>query len=252
LQKSSSDFGNLGGTPSNPELLDWLASEFVRRGYSMKQMNRLIVTSDTYKLASDVDQAVAGADIQADPSNTFLWHYPLQRLEAEPIWDSILAAAGTLDLTVGGPSFDVAPAAGRRGGRGMQSADSRANRRAAYMIRGFSSSRDVLPVFLQAFDVDDGRVPCPMRTQTVTAPQALFMMNSGEIDRACAKFAERLNKESNGALDAAVNLAYRTTLARPPSQAEARRALSFLENDPAKLKGFAWMLFNLDEFIYAR
>ena len=62
------------------------------------------------------------------------------------------------------------------------------------MIRGYSTSRDVVPNFLQAFDVDDGRVPCPMRTQTVTAPQALFLMNSEEIDKASAKFAERLQE----------------------------------------------------------
>ena len=71
------------------------------------------------------------------------------------------------------------------------------------------------PNFLQAFDVDDGRAPCPMRTQTVTAPQALFMMNSDEIESASAKFAERLQKESGGDLKAAVDLGYRLTLGRP-------------------------------------
>ena len=74
----------------------------------MKEMHRLIVTSDTYKLASEADPAAAdGQHARSIPSDTYLWHFRLQRLEAEPIWDSILAAAGNLDLTVGGPSFDI-------------------------------------------------------------------------------------------------------------------------------------------------
>src|SRR5204862_4246680 len=131
-----------------------------------------------------------------------------------PIWDSILSSAGTLDLKVGGASFDVAaPDTPRRGaaggGRGNAAPAAPPNRRAAYMIRGFSTSRDVVPNFLQAFDVDDGRLPCPMRTQTVTAPQGLFMMNSDEIDRAATKFAQRLQKEAPNDLRAEIDLAYR-------------------------------------------
>src|SRR5262249_2137820 len=80
LQKSASDFGTLGGTPSHPALLDWLASEFVARKFSMKQMTRLMVTSDTYKLASDADPAGMAASIKADPQDTWLWRYRVQRL----------------------------------------------------------------------------------------------------------------------------------------------------------------------------
>src|SRR6185312_10550786 len=130
--------------------------------------------------------------------------------------------------------------------------DRRVNRRAEYMIRGYSTNRDVVPVFLQAFDVDDGRVPCPIRTQTVTAPQALFMMNSPEIERATIAFAERLKKESNGDLNRAIDLAYRYALCRPPTGTERDDALQYLQNDPARLKNFAWLMFNLDEFIYVR
>ena len=254
LQKNSSDFGKLSGPPSNPNLLNWLASEFVDRGFSMKQMNRLIVTSDVYKLASKADSALVAAN-SADPANANLWHYRLERLEAEPIWDSIMAAAGTLDTAVGGPSFDVGGGGGRRGGgggRGMATAIAGMNRRAAYMIRGFSTSQDIVPVFLQAFDVDDGRVPCPLRTQTVTAPQGLFMMNSTDIDKASTTFAERIKKESAGDITKAVDLAYRLTLSRQPTAPEAERSLAYIGNDPARLKNFAWVMFNLDEFIYVR
>jgi Protein of unknown function (DUF1553)/Protein of unknown function (DUF1549) len=251
LHKTPNDFGKLSGDPANPRLLDWLASEFVRRKFSMREMHRLIVTSDAYKRASEVSPDMFQANRKADPTNAFYWRFPLQRLEAEPIWDSILTAAGNLDLTVGGSSFDVGGGGkGRRFGGG--SSGGATNRRAAYMIRGYSTSRDVVPTFLQAFDVDDGRAPCPLRTQTVTAPQALFLMNSDAIDQACVRFAARLRKESGGNLHTAIDLGYRIALARLPSPAEMERSLAYLENDPARLKGFAWLLFNLDEFIYVR
>lgn len=253
LQRSPSDFGKLGGVPVNRPLLDWLAAEFVKRRFSMKEMHRLLVTSETYQLASEVDPAQASLQHEADPENTSLWHFRLRRLEAEPIWDAILTAAGTLDSRVGGPSFDLGNSAGRRGGaRAVPRVDPRSYRRATYMIRGYSTSRDVVPNFLQAFDVDDGRVPCPLRTQTVTAPQALFLMNGAVIDQACTQFADRLRKESGGDLDAAVDLAYRITLTRLPSPAEKSHARAYLGNDPARLKGLAWLMFNLDEFLYVR
>jgi hypothetical protein len=250
LHAAPSDFGNLAGPPAHPELLDWLAAEFVKSGFRMKAMHRLIVTSQAYQRASSAEPDLAAANRKADPANRSLWHFPLRRLEAEPLWDSIFTAAGTLDLSVGGPSFDVRPAPGRRGGRGSPRAAGPGNRRAAYMIRGYSTSRDVVPHFLQAFDVEDGRAPCPLRTRTVTAPQALFLMNSEPIDQATAQLAERLRRESGGALPAAVELAYRLTLARPPTPHEAERALAYLGDDPARLKGLAWLLFNLDEFLY--
>ena len=253
LQKTSSDFGNLGGKPVNPALLDWLAAEFVARHFSMKEMNRLIVTSEAYKRSSAIDPALQTSNAKIDPADDYLWAFRLQRLEAEPIWDSILASAGTLDLAVGGPSFDINPE--RPPGKGAAAPPVEtgpANRRGAYIIRGFSTSRDVVPNFLQSFDVDDGRLPCPLRTRTVTAPQGLFFMNSDQIEKASAKLAERLQKESGGDLAAEVDLGYRIVVSRPPSPAEKDEALTYLHNDPERLKGFAWLLFNLDEFTFVR
>lgn len=234
LQKNPSDFGTLGGTPSNPELLDWLASEFIARKFSMKAMHRLIVTSDAYQRSSDGRNE---ANRKADPANTCLWHYPLRRLDAETVWDSIHHAAGTLDLKLGGKSFDPKTDAPRRG---------------AYMIRGYANDHEVVPAFLQAFDVDDGRAPCPMRTHTVTAPQALFLMNSDVIDVASTKFADHLLKLAGNDLKAAVDVGYRMALSRLPSDTERERALKYLQNDPARLRGLAWLLFNLDEFVFVR
>ncbi|MHC5539107.1 DUF1549 and DUF1553 domain-containing protein [Singulisphaera rosea] len=242
LHKSPSDFGTLAEPPINPKLLDWLAAEFVARGFRMKEMHRLIVTSAVYKLASEVDPSRSTSERGADPENTRLWHFRLRRLEAEPIWDSVFSAAKDLDLTVGGPSFEFGA---QRGGKGP-------NRRGAFMIRGYSTNRDVVPTFLQAFDVDDGRAPCPVRTRTVTAPQALFLMNSEVVDGAAEKFAERLKQESGGDLGAAIDLGYRVAVARPPSDSERRVARSYLQGDSGRLKGFAWLLFNLDEFLYVR
>ncbi len=253
LQKSTSDFGESGGAPTQPALLDWLASEFVRLGFSMKQMHRLLVTSDAYKRES-----VAGAEFAEsegiDPGNTALWHFRLQRLEAEPIWDSMHAAVGDLDLKVGGPSFDPTSGGGgrRRRSESSDGENVKLKRRGVYMVRGYSASREVTPNFLQAFDVDDGRAPCPLRAQTVTAPQALFLMNSSDVDNACAELAARLRKETGGNLPSAVDLAYRVVLSRPPSTTEKTDALAYLENDGARLNRLSWLLFNLDEFIYVR
>lgn len=250
LHATPSDFGNLGGPPAQPELLDWLADEFVKSGFRMKRMHKLILTSQAYQRASALDPESGDANQKIDPANQYLWHFPLRRLEAEPLWDSIFTAAGTLDVSVGGPSFDIRPAQGRRRIQGSPRFAGASNRRAAYMVRGYSTSQDVVPHFLQAFDVEDGRAPCPMRTQTVTAPQALFLMNSEPIDRAATQLAERLRRESAGSLTAAVQLAYRLTVARAPSPRETSKALEYLGDDPSRLRGLAWLLFNLDEFLY--
>jgi hypothetical protein len=251
LHRSPSDYGLLGGRPAHQPLLDWLASEFIARNYSMKAMHKLMLTSNVYKLASSGAKEMMSRNLAVDPSNRFLWSFRLQRLDAEAIWDTILTAAGDLDTTLGGPSFDIESRAPRgRGGAAI--ADAKMNRRGAYIVRGFSTSRDIVPNFLQSFDVDDGRAPCPVRTQTVTAPQGLFLMNSPQIEKASTMFADRLNKESAGDIGKAVELGYRIALSRPPSPAEKDHALTYVGNDSNRLKNLAWLIFNLDEFIYVQ
>ncbi|MDQ1473171.1 MAG: hypothetical protein QOJ99_4651, partial [Bryobacterales bacterium] len=255
LQRTTSDFGVLGGSPSNQKLLDYLASEFVAHNYSMKWLHRLIVSSDTYQLSSKVDPELQAANEKLDARNTFLWHFRLQRMEAESIWDSVLSASNDIDLSVGGKSFQLRPPDPRRGGaggRGGGNFDSRTNRRGAYMVRGYAANADVMPNFLLTFNVDDGRTPCPIRTQTVTAPQALFSMNDDLIESESSKFADRVVKESAGDLSKAVKLAYLSALGREPSGAELDRSLTYVNGDASRMKGFAWLLLNLDEFIYVR
>ena len=199
---------------------------------------------------------------KADPNDTYLWHFRLQRLEAEPVWDSILYASGDLDLSVGGKSFELAdekPEKIDKTAKPKKQAphaddqfDSHTNRRGIYMARGYIPSRDVMPNFLLAFDADDGRTPCPLRGQTVTAPQALFMMNNEMVEKESARLAARVLKQSSGNLSLAVNLAYREALGRKPTGTELDQALTYIKSDPARVKGFAWLLFNLDEFVYVR
>jgi Protein of unknown function (DUF1553)/Protein of unknown function (DUF1549) len=260
LQANPSDFGLLGGRPSNPQLLDWLAAEFVAKGFSMKAINKEMVMSEAYRMASVADPAIAAKDRAIDSADQTLWQFPLLRLDAETIWDSIFSAAEGLDLKVGGKSFQVPGegGGGRGGGAAVQNADMEDTpatpklRRGVYIQRGYHQSQDVMPNFLLAFDVDDGRTACPERTRTVTAPQSLFLMNDKIVTDAAAKFADRLRKESDGNLPQAIDLGYRIALARPPSSKEKDAALSYVNGDAAQLKGFTWLLFNLDEFSYAR
>jgi hypothetical protein len=251
LERVTSDFGMLGGKPSNPKLLDYLAAEFVAHHYDMKWLHRLIVTSDTYQLSSKQELT---KNRGIDPRDTYLWHFRLQRLEAEPIWDAIHYASGDLNLAVGGKSFQLAaPDAKQKIFLPKEDvADARTNRRGAYLTRGYIPSTDVMNNFLTSFDVDDGRTPCPIRTQTVTAPQALFTMNSDLVEAESEKLAAVVLKETSGDLQAAATAAYRRTLGRKPSASELDYALTYIGNDPARMKELAWLLFNLDEFIYVK
>jgi hypothetical protein len=254
LQRVTSDFGLLGGKPSNPKLLDFLASEFVAHHYDMKWLHRLIVTSDTYRLASKTDPAQLTRNLNIDARNTYLWHFRLQRLEAEPIWDAIHYASNDLNLAVGGKSFQLTvPDKKQRIFLPKENVtDARTDRRGVYLTRGYIPSTDVMNNFLTSFDVDDGRTPCPIRTQTVTAPQALFTMNNDLVEKESEKLAGLVLKEASGDLHAAVAAAYQRTLARKPTSSELDYALTYIENDPARMKELAWLLFNLDEFLYVK
>ncbi len=254
LQRVTSDFGALGGKPSNQKLLDYLASEFVSHNYSMKWLHRLIVTSDVYQLSSKTEPQQLTKNIAADARNSYLWHFRLQRLEAEPIWDTVHYVSDDLNLAVGGKSFQLTVADKKQTIflPKDEVTDSRINRRGVYMTRGYIPSTDVMNNFLTSFDVDDGRTPCPIRTQTVTAPQALFTMNNDLVEKESVKLADVVLKDNSGDVHAAVISAYQRALGRKPSGSELDYALTYIEKDPARMKDLAWLLFNLDEFIYVR
>jgi hypothetical protein len=198
---SPSDFGVMGERPTHPELLDWLANEFVQRGWSMKQMHRLIMTSAVYQESSDFRKDAA----EADPDNRLLWAFRRERLESESIRDASLAVAGTLNLKAGGPSvFPELPEGmtAPRGGWKVSNLEDR-NRRSVYI---FVKRNSRYPM-MEAFDMPDTHESCPRREVTTTAPQALTMLNDRVVLEWARAFAARALADKDP-VDRAFRLAY--------------------------------------------
>jgi hypothetical protein len=168
LVRTPSNFGKLGDRPSHPDLLDWLAVEFVERGWSMKSIHRLVMTSRAYQMASD--DIAANAAI--DPENRFLWRMPRQRVEAETIRDLILATAGTLDRTLGGPCVfpyinpDLFQSSTRRTWRGQPDSDPSTWRRSLYVF----SKRSIRYPLFETFDQPNLVNSCDRRNRSTIAP----------------------------------------------------------------------------------
>jgi hypothetical protein len=184
---SLNDFGQMGERPTHPELLDWLASTFMKDGWSIKKMHRLIMLSATYQMDSRGDSATNTA---IDPQNRYLWRMNRRRLEAEVIWDSIHSVAGTLNLKMGGRP--VVPPLGPDEGAPaywIVSADpAEHTRRGLYILqrRNFR-----FPMF-DVFDLPINAVSAPSRDVTTVAPQALWLLNNGTVSRQTAAFAARI------------------------------------------------------------
>jgi hypothetical protein len=213
-----SDFGIMGERPTHPELLDWLSTEFVRQGWSIKRMHRLIMSSAAYQQASDYRKDAAAID----SGNRLLWAFPRQRLDSEVIRDSSLAVAGVLNLRVGGPSVypelpEGMPAP--RGGWKVSSPEER-NRRSVYI---FVKRNSRYPM-MEAFDMPDTHESCPRREVTTTAPQALAMLNDRVVLDWARAFAGRA-LAAKDPVDAAFSLAY----SRPPDGWEKDSVATFLE-----------------------
>ncbi|MFO0926683.1 MAG: DUF1553 domain-containing protein [Gemmataceae bacterium] len=187
LVDSPGDFGTLGQRPSHPELLDWLASELVRTGWSVKQIHRLLVTSTAYRQSS---KRVPAHDI--DNSNTLLARYPVRRLEAEAVRDRILAATGRLDRRPGGP-----PVAGSEDAVGQVNAPDDQPRRSLYL-----QAKRTRPIaFLAAFDAPVGELCCDRRVSSTVAPQALMLMNSDFVLQQAGHLARRVLAETPADFD---------------------------------------------------
>jgi hypothetical protein len=261
---TASDFGAMGEEPANPQLLDWLASEFVSRSWSWKTLQRTIVTSAAYRRAGWFD---AGAD-RLDPGNTKHWRYAPRRLEAEPIRDSVLAVSGELGDSMYGPSIlppiDAAVLSGQSvPGKGWKASDVRAAaRRSIYVY-----IKRTLPVpELEVMDAPDSAEPCAQRVTTTTAPQALTMLNGTFWHEQAAHFAARLAREAGPDPAAQVDCAFRLAYARPPAPEEKDEALEFLSAHAARiakrpqteqaadapaesLRAFCLVLLNSNEFL---
>jgi hypothetical protein len=235
-----SDFGAMGEKPTHPELLDWLATEFMGgeksgnseiRPWSLKSMHRLMVTSSTYRQSAAYDPKAA----RLDPENRLLWRYSRRRLEGEAIRDAMLAVSGELNLKMGGPSiFPQLPTGITTRGNWQDTKDPRErNRRSIYVF----VKRNLRYPFFAAFDMPDTHEPCGRRLVTTTAPQALFLLNDAFALQAAQDFAERLLKEAGTDRNAQVSLAYRLAFSRLPDAAERERAVAFLERQSRAIPG---------------
>ena len=285
------DFGLMGERPSHPDLLDWLADEFVRAGWSLKHVHRLIMLSSTYRQgagpaastllatqgASDADAGVRAAS-KVDPFNKLLWRFPSRRHDGEAVRDAGLAVAGLLNRRVGGPSvFPPLPEGMPKppGDWGADTAPSRHRRRSVYV---FVQRNSPYPM-LDAFDFPDTHESCAARNRTVTAPQALALLNGEEPAAWARSFAGRVLGLAGGNPSDQVAAAYRIAYSRSPDPAERDMAMTFLEShsnllaedrdqdgeasvpDPlppgvsreraAALVDFCLMLLNSNEFAYA-
>jgi len=218
-----SDFGNMGERPTHPQLLDWLASEFVRRGRSMKAMHRLMVTSNTYRQSSGYNEAAAKVDLQ----NKLLWHFPRQRLEGEVIRDSELAVAGLLNSKMGGPSVfpELPPGMETRGGWKVSEDPAERNRRSIYIF----VRRNTRYPMLESLDMPDTHESCGRRNMTTTAPQALTLLNSKLSLEWAQAFAARVILTAGSAASQQVEAAYRLAYSRRPDAEELQSALGFLD-----------------------
>jgi hypothetical protein len=244
---SPSDFGTMGQEPTHPELLDWLATELVARGWSLKALHRLMVNSATYRQSSRPNPTA----LAADPENTLLWRHDRRRLDGEAIRDTLLAVSGQLNPAMGGPCiFPELPAElGKLSGKGIawpvsDHAQDRRRRSLYVFIR-----RNLRYPFFEAFDRPDTNASCPRRAVTTIAPQALTLLNSGLANESARAMADRVRREAGPGPDVQVDRAYRLAFARPPDREERRLATEFL-GDGRELAPFCRALLNTNEFLY--
>jgi hypothetical protein len=277
LVKTASDFGFNGDRPSHPELLDWLATEFVSRGWSLKSMHRLIMTSNTYRQSSRWNPAAA----KVDPENRLLWRVSPRRLEAEVIRDALLAVSGQLNREMGGPGVypRIDPAVIGTGSTNKWPVDAREGpttwRRSIYIFQ----KRSVVLPLLEVFDCPDSTVSSAARPTSTIAPQALALLNNEFVLEQARFFAQRVLDESGLSPRDQVRRAYQLALGRSPSTRELRWSIEFLARQteghtlsgrsnntesgwslmnvkkpsPASflaLADFCHVLFNMNEFLY--
>ncbi len=248
ITATPNDFGRQGEAPVNQALLDWLAAEFVSRNWSIKAMHRLIMNSETYQRASRFSNA---ANARIDPENRYLWKANRRRLEGELLWDSMHAAAGSLNPKLGGKP--VAPPLAADELSGLASAwqwpvngdPAEHRRRGLYLLvrRTFP-----FPMF-EAFDAPTNAVSCPRRDVSSVAPQALWFLNNRVAHEQAAAFAARVRQQAGGVPAGQADAAWRLALGRAPSRQEAEEGARMIED--LSLEKFCLSLFNLNEFAFA-
>lgn len=221
LVASADNFGLLGEKPSHPELLDWLAGEFIRRKWSLKEMHRLILLSSTYQQSTRASSEAA----LADPDNRLWSRFPVRRLQAEEIRDSLLFVSGQLDTTMGGSLLKVRNRGYLFDHTSIDTTDYNSRRRSLYLpvIRN-----NVFEMF-QLLDFPDPAVPTGDRATTTVAPQALMMMNSDFVMQAADAIATRALSSTSGDAER-IKQVYVTCLGREPSDEEIAQDLQLIQD----------------------
>ena len=243
LVATPNDFGKMGARPSHPELLEWLAAGFRDGGGSLKALHKQILTSATWRQASTHDAARAAKDA----GNRLLWRMNRRRLEAEAVRDAVLCAAGTLDLRMGGPGYrafgfqdDHSP----HYRYDRYDPDDRATwRRAIYRFQ----VRSVPDPFLETLDCADPSRSTPVRSETVTALQALSLLNNPFMLLQARQLAERARREAT-TTPGQVARVFQVALGRAPDAAESARLVSYVRTHG--LPALCRLVFNLNEFLF--
>ena len=243
LVDTPNDFGANGGRPSHPELLDWLANELVRNGWSLKKLHRLLVTSAAYRQSSR-----SNADgMSKDNDNRMLWRMSPRRLEAETVRDAVLSVCGELNPEMGGSSFhDV-------------EAEKSGDNTAYAFVNGFSGELNRRTIYrrwvrrahhplLDALDCADPSISVPRRPVTTTPLQALALLNNLFMLRAADAFAQRLERETGHDVGQQIERAYRLAYLRHPTDDEAKSSQRFIVDHG--LDQFCLVIFNSNEFVY--
>ena len=246
LVRTPNDFGRQGQPPTHPELLDWLAVEFAERGWSMKQIHRLIMLSNTYRLSSVGDHK----SLEKDPDNLYLSRMNRRRLDADALRDTVLAVAGTLNLRMGGvgvipPLTREEILAARMPRLWPENPDpAEHTRRSVYL----QMKRSLTLPMLQVFDAPDTAKSCARREVSTVAPQALALMNSPFTTQQAEAFALRIRNEARDDPEQFVNGGWRLALGRLPTDTERQKAVEYLKRN--SLPQLCLMLFNMSEFLY--
>ena len=246
---SLDNFGMVGDRPTHPELLDWLAIEFMDNGWSTKGLHRLIMTSEAYQMASSF---INEQNSLADLENHFMWRYRPQRLEAEAVRDVILATSGGIDLKVGGkPIFphipqEILDTAVLFGRWDNQVDGPEVWRRSLYVYR----RRTLSFPFFETFDLPDQNQTINTRNTSTVAPQALTLMNNPFVLSQAELFSDTIEEKVPYNVDQQVEMVYQTALTRPPTQEEAEVGRQLVEL--GSLDDLTHVVFNLSEFLYRR
>lgn len=253
---TANDFGKLGEQPTHPELLDWLASDFMAGEWKLKRLHKLIMTSNVYQLSAQAD----ADNLKADPANTLLWRGNMRRLSGEEVRDSILAVSGSLNLKQFGPStYPKIPKEVLAGqsvpGQGWPtSSPEEGNRRSVYA----HVKRALRVPILVGFDQPDPDSSCPVRYVTTVPTQSLGLLNGEFANEQAEAFAKRLQKDAPNDVAAQVKRAIRLTTGRTPTADEVKADVAFITrlkekhrlDDLKALTQYALLCINANEFVY--